>query len=36
MIEWIKKYYPKKIEDPLNYFYNNYVKNLRYYFYLIQ
>ena len=37
MLEWIKKYYAKKIEEhPLIYFYHNYVKNLRYYFYLIQ
>lgn len=36
MIKWVSKFYKEKVANPLEYFYNSYVKNLRYYFYLAQ
>lgn len=36
MIIWVSKFYKDKVTNPLEYFYNSYVKNLRYYFYLAQ
>ena len=35
MLDWAKKYY-SKASNPCAYFYDTYVKNLRFYFYSIQ